>query len=211
MALTPKQKNVLDFVVSFNERNGYCPSFEEIARGIGLGSLATVHKHITALQQKNYLKRRYNESRSLEVSEDYLRTERDRLEKRGAPSNFSIPLMGSIAAGPLAEGVENPETLDFADFAGTPDLFALRVRGESMIDDHICPGDYVLVQKTSSARDGEIVAALVNGAETTLKRLYRQGDMTRLQPANATMEPILVPAGNVEIQGRVLAVLRKYK
>lgn len=211
MALTPKQKNVLDFVASFTERNGYCPSFDEIARGVGLGSLATVHKHITALQQKGYLKRRYNESRSLEVSEEYLRSEQSRLEKREIGSTFGIPLRGTIAAGAPVEAMESPETLDFTDFAGSPDTFALRVRGDSMIEDHICAGDYVLVQKVQTARDGEIVVALVDGVETTLKRFYREGDNVRLQPANASMAPIIVPAENVQLQGRVLAVLRKYR
>ena len=211
MALTPKQKNVLDFVASFTERSGYCPSFDEIARGVGLGSLATVHKHITALQQKGYLKRRYNESRSLEVSEDYLRAEQSRLEKKELGSAFSVPLRGTIAAGAPVEAMENPETLDFTDFAASPDLFALRVRGDSMIEDHICAGDYVLVQKVQTARDGEIVVALVDGVETTLKRYYREGDTIRLQPANSAMAPILVPAANVQLQGRVLAVLRKYR
>jgi repressor LexA len=211
MALTPKQKNVLDFVASFTERSGYCPSFDEIARGVGLGSLATVHKHITALQQKGYLKRRYNESRSLEVSEEYLRSEQSRLEKRENASAFGVPLRGTIAAGAPVEAMESPETLDFSDFAGSPDMFALRVRGDSMIEDHICAGDYVLVQKVQTARDGEIVVALVDGVETTLKRFYREGETIRLQPANASMAPILVPAENVQLQGRVLAVLRKYR
>jgi repressor LexA len=210
MALTPKQKTVLDFIASFVERSGYCPSFEEIARGVGLGSLATVHKHITALQQKGYLKRRYNESRSLEVSQEYLRAERDRMEKHAA-TGLTIPLMGTIAAGVPVEAPQSPETLDFTDFAGAPNLFALRVRGDSMIEDHICAGDYVLVERAQTARDGEIVVALVNGEETTLKRIYREGDKTRLQPANAAMEPIVVPAANVQLQGRVLAVLRKYR
>jgi repressor LexA len=110
------------------------------------------------------------------------------------------------------ETYENPETLNFADFAASPDTFALEVRGDSMIDDHICDGDFVLVERTSEARDGEIVVALVRGSETTLKRLYREAEgRIRLQPANAQMDPILVPAGEVEVQGRVLAVLRKYK
>jgi repressor LexA len=202
MALTPKQKTVLDFVVSFIERSGYCPSFEEIARGVGLGSLATVHKHVT--------------SRSLEVSADYLRSEQERLEKQAiekppASAAVTIPLMGTIAAGVPVEAPESPETLDFADFAGSPNLFALRVRGDSMIEDHICGGDFVLIERTKTPRDGEIVVALVDGCETTLKRLYREGEQIRLQPANSTMEPIRVPAGQVEIQGRVLAVLRKYR
>ena len=216
MALTPKQKTVLDFVVAFVERNGYCPSFEEIARGVGLGSLATVHKHVTALQQKGYLKRRYNESRSLEVSPEYLRSEQERRGRQSpehseAAAGLVIPLMGTIAAGVPVEAAESPETLEFTDFAGSPDLFALRVRGDSMIDDHICAGDYVLIERTRTPRDGEIVVALVDGAETTLKRMYREGDQVRLQPANAAMEPIRLPASQVEVQGRVLAVLRKYK
>jgi repressor LexA len=183
---------------------------------VGLGSLATVHKHVTALQQKGYLKRRYNESRSLEVSADYLRSEQERLEKQAiekppASAAVTIPLMGTIAAGVPVEAPESPETLDFADFAGSPNLFALRVRGDSMIEDHICGGDFVLIERTKTPRDGEIVVALVDGCETTLKRLYREGEQIRLQPANSTMEPIRVPAGQVEIQGRVLAVLRKYR
>ena len=211
MALTPRQKEVLDFLVRFTEQNGYAPSFEEIASGVGLASLATVHKHITALEQKNYLKRKFNESRSIEVSPAYLAQERERVHGP-APSVLEVPLLGRIAAGSPVEAVANPETLNFTDFAGAPDTFALQVRGESMIDDHIMSGDFVLAQRTASVRDGEIVVALVDGMETTLKRFYREADGSiRLQPANAAMEPIRVPAESVEIQGRVLAVLRKYR
>jgi repressor LexA len=210
MALTPKQKKVLDFIVEATLRDGYSPSFEEIARGVGLSSLATVHKHISTLEQKGYLRRRFNESRSLEVAQAYLKSERERLN--AAPRGLEVPLRGRIAAGRPVETYENPETLNFADFAASPDTFALEVRGDSMIDDHICDGDFVLVERTSEARDGEIVVALVRGSETTLKRLYREAEgRIRLQPANAQMDPILVPAGEVEVQGRVLAVLRKYK
>lgn len=211
MALTPRQKEVLDFLVRFTEQNGYAPSFEEIASGVGLASLATVHKHITALEQKNYLKRKFNESRSIEVSPAYLVQERERVHGP-APSALEVPLLGRIAAGSPVEAVANPETLNFTDFAGAPDTFALQVRGESMIEDHIMSGDFVLAQRTASVRDGEIVVALVDGMETTLKRFYREADGSiRLQPANAAMEPIRVPAESVEIQGRVLAVLRKYR
>lgn len=211
MALTPRQKEVLDFLVRFTEQNGYAPSFEEIASGVGLASLATVHKHITALEQKNYLKRKFNESRSIEVSPAYLIQERERLHGP-SPAAIEIPLLGRIAAGMPVEAVANPETLNFADFAGSPDTFALEVRGDSMIDDHIMSGDFVLAQRTANVRDGEIVVALVDGVETTLKRFYREpNDMVRLQPANASMEPILVRAESVQVQGRVLAVLRKYR
>lgn len=212
MALTPRQKEVLDFLVRFTEKNGYAPSFEEIASGVGLASLATVHKHITALEQKNYLKRKFNESRSIEVSPAYLLQERERLHGPAGTAAMEVPLLGRIAAGMPVEAIANPETLNFTDFAGAPDTFALEVRGDSMIDDHIMSGDFVLAQRTASVRDGEIVVALVDGAETTLKRFFREPDgIVRLQPANATMQPIFVRAESVQIQGRVLAVLRKYR
>ena len=155
------------------------------------------------------LKRRFNESRSIEVAAEYKQAELTRT-KSTIPGE--IPLLGRIAAGTPVEAVQNPETLNFADFAGSPETFALQVRGDSMIDDHILSGDYVLVQRTDRVRDGEIVVALVDGMETTLKRLYREPDgRYRLQPANAAMQPILVDPEQLQIQGRVLAVLRKYK
>jgi repressor LexA len=209
MALTPRQKVVLDFILKFSEHHGYSPSFEEIAGGVDLASLATVHKHVSALEQKGYLKRRFNESRSIEVAADYKQSELSRT-RTSAPGE--IPLLGRIAAGTPVEAVENPETLNFADFSGSSGTFALEVRGDSMIGDHILSGDYVLVQRTDRVRDGEIVVALVDGAETTLKRLYREADgRYRLQPANVEMQPILVSPEQLDIQGRVLAVLRKYK
>ncbi|MBI5083949.1 MAG: transcriptional repressor LexA [Acidobacteria bacterium] len=211
MALTPRQKEVLDFLVEYTERQGYSPSFDEIARGLQLASLATVHKHITALEQKGYLKRRYNESRSIEVSADYRMAERERVHGvSSAPAE--VPLLGRIAAGAPVEAVASPETLNFADFAKSAETYALQVKGDSMIEDHICSGDFVLVERTPNVRDGEIVVALVDGMETTLKRFYREPEgMVRLQPANSSMEPIRVSGDRLELQGRVLAVLRKYR
>ena len=117
-----------------------------------------------------------------------------------------------IAAGAPVEAIEQRETLNFADYVGNADTFALEVRGNSMIDDHICDGDRILLEHVAEARDGDIVVALVAGSETTLKRFYREADgMVRLQPANSTLKPIVVPARDVQIQGRLLAVLRKYK
>lgn len=213
MALTPRQKQVLDFLVIYSEKNGFSPSFEEIAGGLNLASLATVHKHISGLEQKGYLKRRYNESRSIEVAESYKRAERDRLHELAAPpSSMEIPLLGRIAAGNPVEAEASPATLNFADFAGSHDTYALEVRGDSMIEDHICSGDFVLVERVTQPRDGEIIVALINGDETTLKRIYREpAGMIRLQPANSAMEPILVRDEDLQVQGRVLAVLRKYK
>src|ERR1700722_16021898 len=190
MALTKRQKEVLDFIADFVEDNGYSPSYEELAQGLQLASLATVHKHIQALESRNYLRRLFNQSRSLEVSAKYIQ---ERRKGRAAVRVGEIPLSGRIAAGVPVEAIEGQDTLQFADFAGKGDTFALQVSGESMIDDHIMNGDYVLVERTQQAQDVEIVVALVDGREATLKRLYHEsGGRIRLQPANASMQPILL-------------------
>jgi repressor LexA len=208
MALTKRQKQVLDLVAKLIDENGYSPSYEEIARGLDLASLATVHKHITALVNKSYLKRGHNQSRSLELGPKYAQEHR----RHRAESSLDVPLLGRIAAGAPVEAVEQREALNFADFAGNPNTYALEVRGDSMIDEHICDGDLILIERTEQVRDGEIAVALVRGSETTLKRFYKEsGDRVRLQPANASLSPILVPANDVQIQGRLLAVLRKYR
>lgn len=207
MALTRRQKEVMDFVSQFIEKHGYSPSYEEIAAGLNLASLATVHKHIQALEAKQYLRRSYNHSRSLEVGERYFAEE----NARKRTTEATIPLLGRIAAGAPVEAIANPETLHFSDFAGNENTFALEVRGDSMIEDHICSGDYVLVEKTGSIKNGEIVVALVDGTEATLKRYYAEPDgRVRLQPANSAMTPIYVDPASLQIQGRVLAVMRKY-
>jgi repressor LexA len=207
MALTKRQKQVLDFVSTFLDQNGYSPSYEEIARGLDLSSLATVHKHITALEAKSYLKRGFNQSRSLDLGPKYVQEHR-----RQRQESLEVPLVGRIAAGLPVEAVEQQETLSFADFAGNPNTFALQVRGDSMIEDHICDGDLILLERAREVRDGDIVVALVGGSDTTLKRFYRDSAETiRLQPANSTLSPIYAPASDVQIQGRLLAVLRKYK
>jgi repressor LexA len=201
MAVTRRQKEVLDFLEAFVSRNGYSPSFEEIARGMSLKSLATVHKHITNLEKKGMLDRVHNRSRSIDVLPPGTKTR----------SSLKLPLAGRIAAGSPVEAMEASETISLADVVGNRDVFALEVRGDSMRDEHIINGDYVLVERTKTARQGEIVVALVHGAETTLKRFYPEGNVVRLQPANLEMEPIYVPAAQVAIQGRVLGVLRKYR
>lgn len=207
MALTRRQKEVLDFLVDFIGTHGYSPSYEEIAAGLNLASLATVHKHVSALEAKSYLRRSFNQSRSLEVAPKYLAEQR-----RFQQSPPDVPLLGRIAAGAPVEAIQGDERLNFSDFTGSPNTYALQVRGESMIDDHICSGDYVLVERTNEVRDGDIVVALVGGTEATLKRFYREPDgAVRLQPANSAMQPIRVSPAALEIQGRVLAVLRKFK
>jgi repressor LexA len=207
MAITRRQKEVLDFIAAYQVENGYSPSYEEMARGLKLSSIATIHKHISALEKKNYLQRSHNQSRSIDVAPRYLQEQRrNRFE-----ASLEIPVLGSIAAGQPVQPYEDRTTVSFADYVGQKDTYALRVHGSSMIEDHICEGDMILVENTVEAREGDIVVALVGGCETTLKRYYREpGNMIRLQPANSTMSPIRVPAQDVQIQGRLLAVLRKY-
>ncbi len=201
MAVTRRQKEVLDFLTEFVKKNEYSPSYDEIARGLGLKSLATVHKHITNLANKGLLQRSHNRSRSIDVLPA-------RSRHRGVVDR--LPLMGRIAAGLPVETQENAETLSLGDIVGSKEAFALRVRGDSMRDEHIVDGDFVLVERTNVAREGEIVVALVKGSETTLKRYYIEGPIIRLQPSNSEMDPIYVPAAQVAIQGKVLGVLRKY-
>ena len=203
MAVTRRQKEVLDFIGGFVERHGYSPSFEEIARGLSLKSLATVHKHVTNLQTKGVLQRGHNRSRSIDVLPQP-RPERVLLPRE------RLPLMGRIVAGLPVEAVQTSESISLSDITGNKEVFALEVSGDSMRDEHIVHGDYVLVERTRAARDGEIVVALVRGSETTLKRFYVEGSTVRLQPSNAEMAPIFVPAREVEVQGRVLGVLRRY-
>ena len=234
MALTRRQKQVLDFLMSFINREGYSPSFEEMAHGLRVSSLATVHKHMKSLEKKGFIRRGYNQSRSVEVvavpgSVPFSKTAlvpfggkaaQARSRKAAAPTpsrseplgSLEFPLLGRIAAGRPVEAIPHPETFSFGDFAGRKsNVFVLRVKGDSMIDDHICDGDYILVEGASTADNGEIVVALIEGTDATLKRFFREAENTvRLQPANAQMDPIILPARDVKIQGRVIGVLRKY-
>jgi repressor LexA len=206
MAITKRQRQVYDFIAEFVQRNQYSPSFEEIGEGLGLSSLATVHKHISNLEKKGLLNRDYNRSRSIDLLPPKGRLK----QSMSVNSGTMVPLVGRIAAGQPIEAVERAETISLADFTRSKEVFALEVRGESMQDEHILDGDYVLVEKTTVAHNGDIVVALVEGSDATLKRLYREGENIRLQPSNAKMKPIIVPARDVAVQGRVIGVLRKY-
>jgi len=207
MALTKRQKEVLDFLVGFLNKRGYSPSFEEIGRSLKLNSLATVHKHITTLERKGFIRRGYNQSRSIEV----LQLPKPVREQVLGRHTVELPLHGRIAAGRPLEAIEEREMVSLGDFARSDRTFVLQVKGSSMIEDHILDGDYVVVEPTQVANPGEIVVALVGDDEATLKRFYREsGGKIRLQPANSDLAPIVVPAAEVKIQGRVVGVLRKY-
>src|SRR5882724_9370129 len=206
MAITRRQRQVYDYISDFVQRNGYSPSFEEIGEGMGLSSLATVHKHISNLEKKGLLTRDYNRSRSI----DLLPPKGKLKQSMAVNTALVLPLLGRIAAGRPIEAVASNETISLADFVRSKEVFVLEVRGDSMQDEAILNGDYVLVEKSKTAHNGDIVVALVDGSDATLKRFYREGENIRLQPSNVSMKPIIVPAAAVEVQGRVIGVLRKY-
>jgi len=198
---TKRQREILDFLSEFIQRHGYAPSLEEIGRRFGLSSLATVHKHLTNLQEKGFIKRAWNRSRSVEM-----------IPTRGRGRAVELPLLGFVAAGAPIEAVPSTETIAVPeDFVGRKDTYVLRVRGDSMIDEQIRDGDFVVVDDRHSAENGEMVIALLGGTDVTLKKFYRDpGGKVRLQPANAAMRPIFVEADQVQIQGVVVGVMRKY-
>lgn len=217
MALTKRQYRVLAFLDSFVRSNGYCPSYDEVRKALGLASLATVHKHMNTLQRKGYIRRDPNRSRSIEVIDRRPMIEADALSAKGEDDpgamvrTESLPLLGRIAAGRPVEAFANQEALSLQEFVGNKNVYVLQVKGDSMVEDHICDGDYVVVESTSGADNGDTVVALVQGNEATLKRFYRERDgRLRLQPANSSMAPIFMEQGELEIQGRVIGVLRKY-
>ena len=206
MAITRRQHQVYDFISRFVTEHGYSPSFEEIASGLDLNSLATVHKHISNLEKKGLLTRDYNRSRSIDLVAPKGRLK----QSMSVNTGVVLPVLGRIAAGQPIEAIEDQSTISLADFVRSKEVFVLEVKGESMQDEHIVDGDYVLVEKTKIAHNGDIVVALVAGSDATLKRFYREGDNIRLQPSNVTMQPIIKHASAVDIQGRVIGVLRKY-
>src|SRR5437762_4281482 len=201
LPLTKRQREILDFLNDFIQQHGYAPSLEEIGRRFSLSSLATVHKHLTNLQDKGFIKRAWNRSRSVEV-----------VPSRAASRAVELPMLGYVAAGSPIEAVVGTETLAVPeDLVGKRDTYVLRVKGDSMIDEQIRDGDYVIVEDRRTAENGEMVIALVRGTDVTLKKFYRDpGGRIRLQPANAAMQPIFVDPDQVQIQGVVVGVMRKY-
>lgn len=200
MALTRRQREVLDVIRDFIGTNGYSPSLEEIGSTLGLSSVATVHKHVTHLVDKGLVRRVWNQNRSIELAD-------------GAGGRaLDLPLVGTIAAGVPLEAVPTTETITVpADMvAGRGRTFVLKIQGDSMTGEHIREGDYVIIEERQTARDGETIVALVDGTEATLKRIYRDGATIRLQPAHPTMQPIVLPADRVQVQGVVVGLIRKY-
>ncbi len=200
MALTRRQREVLDVIREFIHEHGYSPSLEEIGGALGLSSVATVHKHVSHLVDKGYVRRGWNQNRSIELVD------------ASATGAVLLPMMGTIAAGQPLEAIPTSETIAVpADMVASQGrTYVLRVQGDSMIDEQIRDGDFVVVNERNTASDGETVVALIEGSDATLKTLYHEGRQIRLQPANPTMQPIVVPARDVRIQGVVVGVIRKY-
>lgn len=202
MPLTRRQREILTFLQTYAEERGYAPSFEEIAEQFNYNSLATVHEHLSNLERKGYIKRAYNESRSIEI-----------LPSEALAKAVELPLLGLVAAGMPIEAITHRERIAVPQelIRRNGDHYVLRVRGSSMIDEQIRDGDFVVVNERKSADNGEMVIALVNGSSATVKRMYRERDgRVRLQPANETMQPIYVHEDDIAIQGIVVGVIRKY-
>jgi repressor LexA len=199
--LTKRQKELVDYLDSYIGKAGYAPTLEEIGQHFGLSSLATIHKHLTNLERKGMIRRKWNRSRALEVVPQ---------QRRAAA--VELPLVGRVAAGAPIEPIEQSDTISVPEeLVGRGETFVLRVKGTSMVQDGILDGDYVVVQARNQADNGDMVVALVRG-EATVKRFYREkAGMVRLQPANDSLSPVLVRAGDIEIRGVVTAVMRKYQ
>ena len=202
MPLTRRQKHILDYLETYIRTNGYAPSFEEIAKHFSFHSLATVHEHLTNLERKGYITRAHNESRSIEI-----------VPVRGRTGATELPLLAQVAAGEPIEAVPANETIAVPDdlIPRRGGSYVLRVRGDSMVGEHIQDRDYVVVHSRTTANDGEMVIALVHGNSATVKRLFREpGGWVRLEPANDAMPPIRVHEDDVLIQGVVVGVMRRY-
>ena len=198
--LTKRQREILDYLNDFIQQHGYAPSLEEIGRRFSLSSLATVHKHLTNLQEKGFIRRSWNRSRSVEL-----------VPTRLGVRAIELPLLGFVAAGAPIEAVAGTETIAVPEeMVGRRETYVLRVRGSSMIDEQIRDGDFVIVENRKSVDDGEMVIALLGGVDVTLKKFYREHDSIRLQPANPTMQPIMVSPDTVQIQGVVVGMMRRY-
>jgi repressor LexA len=202
MNLTPRQLDVIVAIRNYRHLHGYSPTMQELADQLGT-SKVTIFEHVGALEKKRVLRRDKHKARSLEIVSDEKLPDENRATK--------LPLLGAIAAGSPIEAVENREELDLETmFHSRNGVYVLRVRGDSMIEDHLCDGDYVVIERREQARNGEQVVALLDTGEATLKRFYKEGSKIRLQPANSTMEPRIVDADRCRVQGVVIGVLRSY-
>lgn len=203
VTLYKRQRQIVDYIAQYIQKNGYAPTLKEIAEAIGVSSLATVHEHLQALERKKIIRKNSGVSRGIELVDRTLLNITDSVD---------LPVLGFIAAGSPIEPHTDPD----ASFKVSPEMisgkrrsYVLQVKGQSMIEDHIDDGDYIVVEETQEVGDGDIVVALLDNGLATLKRFYKEVTRVRLEPANANMSPIY--ATNVQIQGRVVGLIRKYR
>lgn len=200
MILTKRQKQILDYLRDFIEKDGYAPSLIEISKHFNLNSISTIHKHLIHLEEKGLIRRHWNRARAIEL-----------VSSQPNPEARDVPLAGLISAGQPIEAVRANELVAVPeDMIGHRDVYVLKVKGESMVDEQVREGDYVVVESRSEARNGEMVVALLDGENATLKKYYREKEEIRLQPAHPTMKPIYVKENELKIQGVVIGLLRKY-
>lgn len=203
-SLTKRQKEMLDFLTDALEANGYAPSLEEMAKALGLRSIATVHGHLKNLEEKGLIRRGWNRSRSLEIMAP-------RKNSASPPGLVELPLLGKVAAGEPIEAIENRESIQVPEeFVGSRETFVLQVQGDSMIDEQIRSGDMVIVERRETAENGETVVALTDPGGATVKKFYREGNRVKLVPANRHLKPLWFDGSQVQIQGVVIGLLRKY-
>jgi repressor LexA len=201
LALTKKQRDILNYVSTFIDKKGYAPSYREIADNFKLSSVATVHDHVRALQNKGFMNTQGSGKRSLQPTHQAQPVE--------SAAVVELPLIGLITAGqPIEALIEHEQIQVPQQLIGPGRYFSLRVKGDSMIEDGIFDGDYVVIEEKDQAQNGDIVVALLERQFATLKRYYREKDHIRLQPANSSMEPFRVK--NVTIQGKVVGLIRRY-
>ena len=197
MHLTKRQREIYEYLKDHIRSRGYAPSIAEIGKQFHLSSPATVHKHLAHLEEKGLIRKQQNLSRAIEIIPE-------------SGNTLSYHVLGEIAAGKPIEALDQLEVVDLLPDAGDKDVFVLRVKGNSMIEDHIQNGDYVIVERRNVAENGETVVALIDNDRVTLKRFYREGERIRLQPSHPNMKPIFVREGDFAVQGVVISVLRKF-
>jgi len=199
MILTKRQKEILDYIEDHIRRRGYAPTLEEIGRHFRLESVATVHKHLSNLQRKGAIRRKWNRSRSIEV-----------VPRHRSIRAVELPLLGRVAAGAPIEAVEVRDTIAVPEeLVRGNDTYVLQVRGDSMVEEGILDGDFIVVEDRKTAANGETAVIVIDGT-ATVKKFYRERGRVRLQPANPDLDPILVRDRDLEIRGVVIAVMRKY-
>jgi len=198
MFVTKRQKQILDFLKGYIIKHGYSPTFDEIADFFGFSSKGTVYKHIKALKNKGLIKQEWNRTRSIEL-------------EQGQTEINTIPILGMVSAGKPIDAIETTEQMDIpSEFIRTGHHYILQVTGNSMIEEHITDGDFVVVQEKASAENGETVVALIDESEVTIKKIFKQNSKIELRPANEELKSLFLDADRVRVQGIVVGVLRKY-